>query len=75
MRTRLGVLAVIGAVVLPLTAIAPSASADALCRPGYDLYDTGVPGGFKQDRNLNGLVCDKTRQTLDGYRHQYTDDH
>jgi hypothetical protein len=75
MRTRLGILAVIGAVVLPLSVSAPSASADGLCRPGYSLYDTGVPGGFKQDRNLNGLVCDKTRETSDGYRHQFTDDH
>jgi hypothetical protein len=53
----------------------PTASADTLCRPGYSLYDTGIPGAFKQDRNLNGLVCDKTRQTSDGYRHSYTDDH
>lgn len=75
MRTRLGLLAVTGALVLPLTAISPSASADGQCRPGYAVYDSGVPGGFKQDRNLNGLVCDKTRQTSDGYRHSYTDDH
>jgi hypothetical protein len=75
MRTRLGILALTGALVLPLSVIAPSASADGLCRPGYSLYDTAVPGGFKQDRNLNGLVCDKTRETSDGYRHQFTDDH
>ena len=74
MRTRIGILAVMGAVVLPLGASAPSASADALCRPGYSLYDTGSPGAFKEDRNLNGLVCDRTRATADGFRHQYTDD-
>jgi hypothetical protein len=75
MRTRLGILALAGALVLPLGVTAPSASADGLCHHGYYLYDTGVPGGFKQDRNLNGLVCNKTRETSDGYRHQYTDDH
>jgi hypothetical protein len=75
MRTRLGILAVVSAAVLPLSATATAASADGQCRPGYSLYDTGVPGGFKQDRNLNGLVCDKTRETSDGYRHFYTDDH
>ena len=75
MRTQLGILAVMGALVLPLSASAPSASADGLCRPGSYLYDTGVPGGFKQDRNLNGLICDKTRETSDGYRHSYSDDH
>jgi hypothetical protein len=75
MRTRLGILAVMGAVVLPLSVGAPSASADGLCRTGYHVYDTGIPGAFKQDRNLNGLVCDKTRATADGYRHQYSDDH
>ena len=75
MRTGLGILAVAGALVLPLGAVAPAASADGQCRSGYDLYDTGIPGSFKQDRNLNGLVCDKVRQTSDGYRHTYADDH
>ena len=75
MRTRLGILAVMSAAVLPLSATTPAASADGQCRPGYYLYDTGIPGSFKQDRNLNGLVCDKTRATSDGYRHSYTDDH
>jgi hypothetical protein len=37
MRTRLGVLAVVGAVVLPLSVTAPAASADGLCRTGYSL--------------------------------------
>lgn len=75
MRTQLGILAVMGVLALPLSAGAPTASADGQCRPGYDLYDTGIPGAFKQDRNLNGLVCDRTRQTSDGYRHSYSDDH
>jgi hypothetical protein len=75
MRTRLGILTVIGALALPLTVIAPSASADGQCRAGYSPYDTGIPGGFKQDRNLNGIVCDRWKQTSDGYRHWYTDDH
>jgi hypothetical protein len=75
MRTGLGILALAGALVLPMTAIAPSASADGQCRAGYSIYDTTVPGGFKQDRNLNGLVCERYRETSDGYRHWYTDDH
>jgi len=33
-----------------------------------------VPGAFKEDRNLNGLVCNKTKSTSTGYRHCYTDD-
>jgi hypothetical protein len=53
---------------------APTASADGQCRAGWDLYDTGVPGGFKEDRNLNGLVCNRYKQTSTGYRHWYTDD-
>jgi hypothetical protein len=75
MRTRLGILTVVAALVLPLSVAAPSASADGQCRAGYARYDTGVPGSFKQDRNLNGIVCDKPRETKDGYRHSYTDDY
>jgi hypothetical protein len=75
MRAQLGILTVVGALLLPLTAGAPSASADGLCRTGSAPYDTGIPGSFKQDRNLNGIVCDKVRETSDGFRHTYSDDH
>jgi hypothetical protein len=74
MRIRLGILAATAALVLPISATAPSASADGVCHSGYSLYDTGVPGSFKQDRNLNGLVCWKAKATTDGYRAWYTDD-
>jgi hypothetical protein len=74
MRIRLGLLAACAAFVLPIGAGAPAASADGVCRSGYSLYDTGVPGGFKEDRNLNGLVCWRAKATTDGYRSWYTDD-
>jgi hypothetical protein len=74
MRISTGIVALICAVVPALTVTAATASADGQCRPGFNLYDTGVPGGFKEDRNLNGLVCDKTKPTSTGYRHWYTDD-
>lgn len=74
MRTKLGVLALAGALVLPATVIVPSASAEGQCRSGYTLYDTGAPGAFREDRNLNGLVCDKTKAVGDNFRHWYTDD-
>jgi hypothetical protein len=75
MRIRLGILALAAAAAVPMGVSAPSASADGQCRGGYSIYDTGVPGGFKQDRNLNGLVCHRYKETSDGFRHFYTDDH
>ena len=52
---------------------APTSSGQ--CRPGYSLYDTGSPGSFKEDRNLNGLVCDKVTDLGGGlFSHRYTDD-
>ena len=74
MRSKLGIVALAGALVLPATVVVPSASAEGQCRAGYSVYDTGFPGAFKEDRNLNGLVCDKTRAVGDGFRHSYTDD-
>jgi hypothetical protein len=60
--------------VVPTAVVVPSASADGRCHDGAELYDTGVPGGFKQDRNLNGLVCFKYRLGPKGYHDTYTDD-
>jgi len=74
MRCSATVVAVISALVPALTVGVPAASADGQCRSGYNLYDTGTPGAWKQDRNLNGLVCDKARQTSTGYRHWTVDD-
>jgi hypothetical protein len=74
MRTSATIATLICALVPALTVGAPTASADGQCRAGWDLYDTGVPGGFKEDRNLNGLVCNRYKQTSTGYRHWYTDD-
>ena len=74
MRIGTAVVTLISALALALTATAPMASADGQCRAGWDLYDTGVPGAFKEDRNLNGLVCHRYKATSTGYRHWYTDD-
>ena len=74
MRISAATVALITALVPALTVTAPTASASGQCRPGYDLYDTGVAGAFKEDRNLNGLVCDRWKQTSTGFRHWYTDD-
>ena len=74
MRISTGIVALICALVPALTVTAATASADGQCRAGWDLYDTGVPGGFKEDRNLNGLVCNRYKTTSTGYRHWYTDD-
>ena len=74
MRISAAIVALITALVPALTVTAPTASASGQCRPGYELYDTGIPGAFKEDRNLNGLVCDRWKQTSTGFRHWYTDD-
>jgi hypothetical protein len=74
MRISIGIVTLITAVVPALTLGAPAASADGQCRAAYTLYDTGVPGAFKEDRNLNGLVCDRYKATATGFRHWYTDD-
>jgi hypothetical protein len=74
MKISAGIVALITALVPALTVGAPTAAADGQCRAGWDLYDTGVPGGFKEDRNLNGLVCNRYKPTSTGYRHWYTDD-
>ena len=74
MRFSAGVVALVSALAPALTVGAPAASADGQCRAGYYLYDTGVPGAWKQDRNLNGLVCDKVKPTSTGYRHWTVDD-
>jgi hypothetical protein len=74
MRCSADVVALISALVPALTVTAPTASADGLCRAGYYLYDTGIAGAWKQDRNLNGLVCDKVKPTSTGYRHWTVDD-
>ena len=66
--------ALMSALTLSAVAFSPAASADGLCRAGYSLYDTGSPGAFPDDRNLNGLVCDKVKETRTGFRHWYTDD-
>jgi len=75
MRIQAGILAVVSAIALPATVAAPSASADGHCRAGYSIYDIGSPGSWPEDRNLNGLVCDKTRQMSNGdWRHWVSDD-
>lgn len=74
MRIATGLVALISALAIPLTTTAPTASADGQCRSGWSLYDTGIPGAFKEDHNLNGLVCNRYKQTSTGYRHWYTDD-
>ena len=74
MRLSAGVVALICALAPALTVVAPTASADGQCRAGYYLYDTGVPGSWKEDRNLNGLVCDRVKPTSTGYRHWTVDD-
>jgi hypothetical protein len=75
MRISAALITLIGALALPMSVVAPAASADGQCRAGYSLYDTGIPGAFKEDRNLNGLVCDRWKATSTGFRHWYTDDH
>jgi hypothetical protein len=74
LRISAAVVALISALVPALTVGAPAASADGQCRAGYYLYDTGIAGAWKQDRNLNGLVCDKVKPTSTGYRHWTVDD-
>ena len=75
MRIKLGILALAAAAALPMGVSAPSASADGQCRAGYSIYDTGSPGSWREDRNMNGLVCDKTKQTSNGdWRHWVSDD-
>jgi hypothetical protein len=74
MRNAAAIVALITALVPALTVTAPTASAAGQCRPGSELYDTGIAGAFKEDRNLNGLVCDRWKQTSTGFRHWYTDD-
>jgi hypothetical protein len=74
MRISASIVTLVCALVAALTVTAPSASADGQCRADWTIYDTGVPGGFKEDRNLNGLVCSRYKQTSTGYRHWYTDD-
>ena len=75
MRISAALITLIGALALPMSVVAPQASADGQCRAGYSLYDTGTPGAWKEDRNLNGLVCDRFKATSTGYRHWYSDDH
>ena len=74
MRITAAFAALLSALALSAAAFSPAASADGQCRAGYSLYDTGSPGVFPEDRNLNGLVCDKVKETRTGYRHWYTDD-
>ena len=75
MRSQAGILAVVSAIALPATVAAPSASADGQCRTGYSIYDTGSPGAFPEDHNLNGLVCSKYKELRDHtYRYWFTDD-
>jgi hypothetical protein len=75
MRIATGLVALLSVLAIPVTVITPAASAEGHCRDGWNLYDTGVPGGFKEDRNLNGLVCERYKQTSTGdYRHWYADD-
>jgi hypothetical protein len=74
MRIPAATIALITALVPALTVGAPTASADGQCRAGSELYDTGAPGAFREDRNLNGLVCDRWKATSTGFRHWYSDD-
>lgn len=74
-RIATGLLALISALSISLTTIAPTASAEGSCRAGWSIYDTGIPGAFKEDHNLNGLVCSKTKEISPGYyRNWYSDD-
>jgi hypothetical protein len=74
MRISACIVTLITALVPALTVGAPAASADGQCHKGYSIYDTGGPGLWKEDRNLNGLVCDKWKATSTGFRHWTTDD-
>ena len=74
LRKAVFALALVGASVGSTSVAVPTASADGQCHDGADLYDTGTAGAFKQDRNMNGLVCDKVKLGPNGFHHVYSDD-